>query len=149
MPRLFEEVSNRVEVEHLGGMPLLRAATIDPKGWQFAIKYAIDRIVAGIALLLISPLLLALAFAVRLTSAGPVFYRQRAHGARRPQLRHAQVPHDARRRAKDGEADAAWAAAATGEALDADAADAPPPPDRRTPIGRVLRSFRSTSCRSC
>jgi exopolysaccharide biosynthesis polyprenyl glycosylphosphotransferase len=80
VPRLFEEVSNRVEVEHLGGIPLLRAATVDPKGWQFSIKYAIDRLVGATALLLASPLFLALALAVRLSSPGPIFYRQRRVG---------------------------------------------------------------------
>ncbi len=80
VPRLFEEVSNRVEVEHLGGVPLLRAATVDPRGWQFAIKYATDRIVAAVALLLLSPLLAALWLAVRLSSPGAVLFRQRRVG---------------------------------------------------------------------
>jgi exopolysaccharide biosynthesis polyprenyl glycosylphosphotransferase len=80
VPRLFEEVNSRVEVEHLGGIPLLRAATVDPRGWQFSIKYAIDRIVAAVALLVSSPLLVGLALAVRLSSPGKVFYRQRRIG---------------------------------------------------------------------
>jgi exopolysaccharide biosynthesis polyprenyl glycosylphosphotransferase len=80
VPRLFEQVSNRVEVEHLGGVPLLRAATVDPRGWQFAIKYSVDRIVAAVALLLLSPALIGLALAVRLSSPGPVFFRQRRVG---------------------------------------------------------------------
>jgi len=80
VPRLFEQVSNRVEVEHLGGVPLLRAATVDPRGWQFAIKYAIDRIVGAVALLLLSPALLALALAVRFSSPGPILFRQRRVG---------------------------------------------------------------------
>jgi exopolysaccharide biosynthesis polyprenyl glycosylphosphotransferase len=80
VPRLFEQVSNRVEVEHLGGVPLLRAATVDPKGWQFAIKYAIDRVVAAVALLLLAPALLGLALAVRISSPGPIFFRQRRVG---------------------------------------------------------------------
>jgi len=80
VPRLFEEVSNRVEVEHLGGVPLLRAATVDPRGWQFAIKYAVDRIVAAVALVLLSPLLATLALAVRISSPGPIFFRQRRVG---------------------------------------------------------------------
>jgi exopolysaccharide biosynthesis polyprenyl glycosylphosphotransferase len=80
VPRLFEEVSNRVEVEHLGGVPLLRAATVDPRGWQFAIKYTVDRVVAAIALLAAAPLFAALALAVRISSPGPVFYRQRRVG---------------------------------------------------------------------
>ena len=80
VPRLFEEVSNRVEVEHLGGVPLLRAATVDPRGWQFGIKYAIDRIVAAFAIVALSPVLIALALAVRLSSPGPIFFRQRRIG---------------------------------------------------------------------
>jgi exopolysaccharide biosynthesis polyprenyl glycosylphosphotransferase len=80
VPRLFENVSNRVEVEHLGGIPLLRASAVDPRGWQFAIKYAVDRIVALVALILLAPLFLALSLAVRLSSPGPVFYRQRRVG---------------------------------------------------------------------
>jgi exopolysaccharide biosynthesis polyprenyl glycosylphosphotransferase len=80
VPRLFEEVSNRVEIEHLGGIPLLRAATVDPKGWQFSIKYGIDRALGAASLLLASPLLLALTLAVRLSSPGPIFFRQRRVG---------------------------------------------------------------------
>lgn len=80
VPRLFEEVSNRVEVEHLGGVPLLRAATVDPRGWQFAIKYAVDRIVAAVALVVLSPVLAGLALAVRLSSPGPILFRQRRVG---------------------------------------------------------------------
>jgi exopolysaccharide biosynthesis polyprenyl glycosylphosphotransferase len=80
VPRLFEEVSNRVEVEHLGGVPLLRAATVDPRGWQFGIKYAVDRIVAGLTLMVLSPLLLGLGLAVRVSSPGPIFFRQRRVG---------------------------------------------------------------------
>ena len=76
IPRLFENVSNRVEIEHLGGVPLLRASTVDPRGWQFSIKYAIDRLVAAVALVLLSPLLAGLALAVRLSSPGPILYRQ-------------------------------------------------------------------------
>jgi exopolysaccharide biosynthesis polyprenyl glycosylphosphotransferase len=80
VPRLFEEVNNRVEVEHLGGVPLLRAAAVDPKGWQFSIKYAIDRVLAALGLIVASPVLLALALAVRLSSPGPILYRQRRVG---------------------------------------------------------------------
>jgi exopolysaccharide biosynthesis polyprenyl glycosylphosphotransferase len=80
VPRLFEEVSNRVEVEHLGGVPLLRAATVDPRGWQFAIKYAIDRMLAAITIAVLSPVLIALALAVRFSSPGRILFRQRRIG---------------------------------------------------------------------
>lgn len=46
-------------------------------GWQFTLKRAADRAVALLALLLLAPLLLAIALGVRLSSVGPVIFRQR------------------------------------------------------------------------
>jgi lipopolysaccharide/colanic/teichoic acid biosynthesis glycosyltransferase len=43
-------------------------------GWQLAMKRAIDVIGASLALLLLSPVLIAAAIAVKLSSPGPVFY---------------------------------------------------------------------------
>ncbi len=80
VPRLFEVSVERVSVEHLGGLPLLEMRSINPKGWQFLVKYAIDRIVAGIAIVLISPVLIALAAAVLISSGRPIFFRQRRIG---------------------------------------------------------------------
>ena len=80
VPRLFEVSVERVTVEHLGGLPLLEMRPIDPKGWQFLVKYAIDRVVAGVAILLLSPILLSLAAAVLITSGRPIFFRQRRIG---------------------------------------------------------------------
>ncbi len=80
VPRLFEVSVERVTVEHLGGLPLLEMRPIDPKGWQFLVKYALDRVVAGIGILLISPILLTLTAAVLITSGRPIFFRQRRIG---------------------------------------------------------------------
>jgi exopolysaccharide biosynthesis polyprenyl glycosylphosphotransferase len=44
------------------------------------VKRAIDAVVAAVALMLLSPLLLAIALAVRLTSSGPVLYHQQRVG---------------------------------------------------------------------
>jgi exopolysaccharide biosynthesis polyprenyl glycosylphosphotransferase len=76
VPRLFESVNVRVALDHLGGLPLFGLHTIDPKGWQFAIKYALDRVVAALLITVLAPVLLACSLAVRLSSAGPVLYRQ-------------------------------------------------------------------------
>jgi exopolysaccharide biosynthesis polyprenyl glycosylphosphotransferase len=76
VPRLFESVNVHVALEHLGGLPLFGVRSIDPKGWQFAVKHALDRFAAGVLVLLLSPILLLLAIAVRLSSPGPVFFRQ-------------------------------------------------------------------------
>ena len=87
VPRLFESVNVRVALEHLGGLPLFGLHTIDPKGWQFAIKHVLDRIVAALPCCSCSRRCsLALALAVRLSSPGPVLFRQRRHRPRRPRF---------------------------------------------------------------
>jgi exopolysaccharide biosynthesis polyprenyl glycosylphosphotransferase len=80
VPRLYENVSARQWVEHVGGLPLVGLHRVDPKSWQFAVKHAFDRIVAAGLLLAAAPLFGALALAVKLSSPGPIFYRQRRVG---------------------------------------------------------------------
>ena len=48
VPRLFEIEGGRVSTEHLGGLPLIELHPSDPRGWQFRVKYAIDRVVSAI-----------------------------------------------------------------------------------------------------
>ena len=76
VPRLFESVNVRVALDHLGGLPLFGLHTIDPKGWQFTIKHAFDRITATLMVIVLSPLLLGIALAVRSSSPGPILFRQ-------------------------------------------------------------------------
>ena len=80
MPRLFENVNGRVRVEQLAGLPLLALRQTNPRSWQFAVKHGSDRVVAALLLVLLSPLLLAVAALVRLSSPGPVLYRQERVG---------------------------------------------------------------------
>lgn len=76
VPRLFESVNVHVKLEHLGGLPLFGVRSIDPKGWQFTVKHAVDRLAAGLLVLLLAPFFLFLAIAVRLSSRGPILFRQ-------------------------------------------------------------------------
>ena len=80
VPRLFESVNERFELQRIGTLPLIALRNIDPKGWQFTLKYALDRIVAAVLLVVLAPLLLAVAAAVKLTSPGPVLFCQRRVG---------------------------------------------------------------------
>jgi exopolysaccharide biosynthesis polyprenyl glycosylphosphotransferase len=76
VPRLFDSVNVRVALDHLGGLPLYGLHSINPKGWQFTVKHVLDRIGAVLLLILLSPVLLALAIGVRMSSPGPVLFRQ-------------------------------------------------------------------------
>ncbi len=76
VPRMFDVVGERARVEHVGGLPLLALPHTNPRGWQFVVKHIGDRIVAALGLLVISPLFLLLMVLVRLSSPGPIFFRQ-------------------------------------------------------------------------
>src|SRR3954453_14677921 len=80
VPRLFESINVRVGLEHIGGMPLFRLRTVRPKGWQFAVKHALDRLMAAALIVVLSPILVAGTIAVKVSSRGPVFFRQRRVG---------------------------------------------------------------------
>ena len=76
VPRLYEKITSKLTVEHLGGIPFISARPANPKGFQFAIKYAADRIVAALLLLVTLPLTLPAAVAILTTLGRPLFFRQ-------------------------------------------------------------------------
>jgi exopolysaccharide biosynthesis polyprenyl glycosylphosphotransferase len=138
IPRLYEVEGRRPSVHHLGALPLVGLHSPDPLGWQFRVKYALDRVVAGIALIALSPLVGLVAAALLATSGRPLLFRQRRVG------RDGHVFDMLKFRTMrgtpeySGEADAAWAAAALGRA---DAVGVACEADRRTRLGTVLRWF--------
>jgi exopolysaccharide biosynthesis polyprenyl glycosylphosphotransferase len=76
VPRLFEYMTEQTTIEHIGGLPLLSARRPALNGWQFAVKYAVDRVLAAALLVFLSPLLLVLAVGVGLSTGWPVLFRQ-------------------------------------------------------------------------
>jgi exopolysaccharide biosynthesis polyprenyl glycosylphosphotransferase len=80
VPRLFESLNHRSTYEPLGGTPLVGLRSVHPKGWQFAIKHAFDRIGAAVLVVLFGPLMALIALIVRVSSPGPVIFRQRRVG---------------------------------------------------------------------
>jgi exopolysaccharide biosynthesis polyprenyl glycosylphosphotransferase len=80
VPRMFDTINNRVGYDTVGGLPLMSFTTVDPRGVQFAIKHGLDRMLAVVFLVLLSPVLVFSALAVRLSSSGPVLFRQRRVG---------------------------------------------------------------------
>lgn len=76
VPRMFDTIGSHTRVDYVGGLPLLTMPNTNPNSWQFAVKHGTDRILAAGMLAVISPLFLAIMAAVRLSSPGPVFFRQ-------------------------------------------------------------------------
>lgn len=66
--------------ESFGGVPLIILNSSPLSGYQAWLKRAMDILLSGIGLLVLSPLLASLAILVRATSRGPVLYRQERMG---------------------------------------------------------------------
>jgi exopolysaccharide biosynthesis polyprenyl glycosylphosphotransferase len=80
VPRMFDTINNRVGYDTVGGLPLMSFTSVNPRGLQFAVKHALDRVLALVLLGLLSPIMLVAALAVSLSSRGPVLFRQRRVG---------------------------------------------------------------------
>jgi exopolysaccharide biosynthesis polyprenyl glycosylphosphotransferase len=80
VPRFFDSVNTKIGLEHLGALPLFGLHSINTNGWRFALKHVLDRAVAALLLILLAPLFGAAAIAVKLSSPGPVLFRQRRIG---------------------------------------------------------------------
>ena len=94
VPRLFEVEGERVSVARLGALPLITTHFVDPKGWQFRAKYAVERLIAGLALIVTLPLIAAAMIAVRLTMGQPGRLSSEASRHGRSRVRDAQAAHD-------------------------------------------------------
>ncbi|UVW29922.1 undecaprenyl-phosphate glucose phosphotransferase [Massilia sp. H6] len=64
----------------VGGMPVIAISETPFMGFNSVIKRGSDIVIGGIILLLLAPLMAVTALAVKLTSPGPVIFRQRRYG---------------------------------------------------------------------
>ena len=79
---LPQVLSSRLSVQPLGGVTALSLRPVRLTGAQAMAKRIFDLGISGAGLVLLSPVLLVIAVAVKLTSSGPVLYRQRRVGQR-------------------------------------------------------------------
>jgi exopolysaccharide biosynthesis polyprenyl glycosylphosphotransferase len=75
-PAVPDLAQQRVIVEPMGGVVLLRVEECRQRRGRLLIKATIDRVVAALLLVVLAPLFVAVALAVKLTSPGPTLYRQ-------------------------------------------------------------------------
>jgi exopolysaccharide biosynthesis polyprenyl glycosylphosphotransferase len=125
VPSMLEIMTSRVTGDQLDGIPLLQFRRgLDVDAAKATSKRALDVIVSGLGMILISPVLALIALLVKLSSTGPVLIHQERTGLEGRTL----VMHKFRTMRADAEAKTGpvWAAAKD---------------PRRTWIGQVLRRF--------
>ena len=75
VPLFFGSQPQRLELESLAGIPLIRVHEEVLPCWPLAVKRVMDVVLASAGLLAVSPLLLLIAAVVKLDSPGPALYR--------------------------------------------------------------------------
>ena len=80
IPSIYEFITLRAEAEMFEGLPVITLQGSPLYGWNVVLKSITDFVGAAVALTLTAPLMVVIALAVKLTSPGPVFYRQERMG---------------------------------------------------------------------
>lgn len=123
VPDVHEYVTLGCEIEDFDGLPIVNLNDSPLAGWGALAKRATDVLVSAVALFILSPILLLIALAVKITSKGPIFYSQERMGLDGRTFR--MVKFRSMRIDAETASGAVWAKAGD---------------DRRTPIGTFLRS---------
>lgn len=76
MPDLYDIATSRVSTDKIGNIPLLDIEDDPLAGWPAVVKRLVDITGAAFGLIILAPLFLLIALAIKLTSPGPVFYKQ-------------------------------------------------------------------------
>jgi exopolysaccharide biosynthesis polyprenyl glycosylphosphotransferase len=73
---LFDISADRLTVRPLGNFPVLYLEPVRRTGWRAGAKRAFDIAIAGTGLVVFAPVLALISLAIKLTSPGPVIFRQ-------------------------------------------------------------------------
>ncbi|WP_240754638.1 undecaprenyl-phosphate glucose phosphotransferase [Parasulfuritortus cantonensis] len=80
VPDMFVTDLIQARVDSVSGMPVVSVCETPFRGWNGFLKRASDIFLSTVILLLLSPLMTAIALAVKATSPGPVIFKQRRYG---------------------------------------------------------------------
>lgn len=80
VPSYSELFASNATIEELEGIPIVSLPPMRLSRSIRTVKRAIDIVASGLGLLVLTPLLAAIAIAIRIDSPGPIFFRQRRHG---------------------------------------------------------------------
>jgi exopolysaccharide biosynthesis polyprenyl glycosylphosphotransferase len=80
VPGILELIASRLDVDELGGIPLLTVSEIQLKGFNAAFKRGADIGLSAAIILILSPVFILFSLLVKLTSPGSVFFLQERVG---------------------------------------------------------------------
>ncbi|OGD11775.1 MAG: hypothetical protein A2Y86_06325, partial [Candidatus Aminicenantes bacterium RBG_13_62_12] len=76
IPDLFQLLTLKANIQDLDGIPVISIDEVSLRGGKLVVKRFIDLVVSAVLFVLLSPLFLVVGLIIKLTSRGPVFYKQ-------------------------------------------------------------------------
>lgn len=134
-PALTDVAGPRLHTQPVAGLPLVHVSTPKLTGGKRLAKRVFDLVGSGALILVLSPLLVVIALLVRVSSPGPIFYRQDRIGINGKTFR--MTKFRSMRLNADDELASLLATQGSGEKPLFKVANDP----RVTPVGRVLRKY--------
>lgn len=126
LPRIGDVLISSAVPLHLFHLPMLQVTRYEPAPEYLFLKRLLDIVISGVALLVLSPVMLGFAIAIKAYDGGPVFYKQ----CRLTKDGKTFMVHKFRSMRVDAEKDGV-ARLSTGDK-----------DDRITPVGRLIRKVR-------
>ena len=80
IPGMYEIFTGKVKMSAIFGTPLIEVSHHLMPAWQENLKHFMDIIISFLALIILSPVFLVLMTGVKLSSKGPIFYKQNRIG---------------------------------------------------------------------
>ncbi|MEX0601784.1 MAG: undecaprenyl-phosphate glucose phosphotransferase, partial [Bacteroidota bacterium] len=80
VPDLLEMMTSRVRIREIQGIPFLPIKDVPITAWNAIVKRTFDVVVSVVIIVLLSPLFVVLSLLVKLSSPGPVVFRQERVG---------------------------------------------------------------------
>lgn len=82
VPRFFDVLNGRIEFHSVEGLPICTLPPVRLSRSSRCLKRTLDVLCAGLGLVVLAPLFVVIAVAIKLDSSGPVFFRQVRMGER-------------------------------------------------------------------
>jgi len=80
IPDLFQLLTLKSSIQDLDGFPVISIDEVSLRGMKSFMKRVMDRVISFLLLVFLSPLILIVAFLIKITSRGPVLYHQERMG---------------------------------------------------------------------
>lgn len=76
MPHIYQSTVSECRLKMFNGQPALVYSSAKEEGLSTIVKVTLDKLIAGAALILVSPLMALIAALIKITSKGPVLFKQ-------------------------------------------------------------------------